>query len=535
MVNETPERDGHGMGTAAPLALQISSLSKSFAGVQVLRDVSVDIRPGEVHALLGQNGSGKSTLIKCLAGVHRPDAATIEVAGRHLPHSMSPNEARKYGLAFVHQDLGLVNDMTVAENLAIGVGFERRGPLISWRAQRQRAARVLGEFGLDISPDALISDLPVTARTLIAIARVFQNREETNLPPLACLILDEPTASLPDNDAGLLFQAIDRVTASGVGVGYVTHRLGEVFQLASRATILRDGVVTATLDVAGLDPRGLFSAIVGRAEVARQRRTSSARDLSAAPVVLKAKGLSGHRVQDASLSLRSGEIVGVAGLAGSGRSELARLLFGAQATSSGSREVNGRALRGGSISRAMAAGVALVPEDRRRDGCVLDMSITENVTLAKLDTNRLGLLDPAKEKRVVRGTIGSFDIRPADPDRALSTLSGGNQQKVVLAKWLARKPRVLILDEPVQGVDVGAKEDIFTMLRVAAAEGVGVLVIDSDFDNLAQLCDRVLVMRGGRLVDELSGRRMNTETMSSSTFGVDDTELIHEVQSKEIV
>ncbi|MFD1714868.1 sugar ABC transporter ATP-binding protein [Amnibacterium flavum] len=508
-----------------PDALTVEHLSKTFSGVTVLNDVSLTIAPGEVHALLGQNGSGKSTLIKALAGVHRPDAGgSVHVAGRPVPSSYPPSDARKFGLAFVHQDLGLIDDMTVAENLAIGTGFERRGLLINGRAQRMRTQTVLDDFGLAISPGATIRELPVTARTLLAIARAFQPSRGANATPLACLILDEPTSALPDNDAELLFAAIERVTAAGVGVGYVTHRLEEVFRIADRATILRDGNRSGTYTVSDMTPASLFTAIVGpkQTDGAVTAPRGSRTGETTSPIVLAAAGLSGRRIQGADLTVREGEIVGVAGLAGSGRSELARLIFGSQASTGGTRRIGARELTSASAREAMDAGVAMVPEDRRRDGCVLTMSVAENITIAKLATNRTGLLDLRRERRQVADAISSFDIRPADPRRAVATLSGGNQQKVVLAKWLARKPSLIILDEPVQGVDVGAKAEIFALLRSTAEAGTGVLVIDSDFDNLANLCDRVVILRAGRIVDELTGSRLTTEDMSRATFGVDD-------------
>jgi ribose transport system ATP-binding protein len=508
-----------------PDALSVASLSKTFSGVTVLKDVSLTIAPGEVHALLGQNGSGKSTLIKCLAGVHRPDAgASMRVAGRALPNAYTPSDSRTYGLAFVHQDLGLIDDMTVAETLAIGTGFETTGFLINPRAQRARAQAILDEFGLAISPNTTIRELPVTARTLLAIARAFQPVRGDDADPLSCLILDEPTAALPDNDAELLFAAIARVTARGVGVGYVTHRLDEVFRIADRATILRDGSEVGTHDVAALTPSGLFTAIVGQrsgdADGAGAERRSPQR-VSSRPV-LEVSELSGRRIRGATMTVEAGEIVGVAGLAGSGRSELARLIFGSQASTGGERRMSGRAVATTSPRSAMDSGIAMVPEDRRRDGCVLTMSVAENLTLAKLTTNALGFLDVRAERARVDAAISSFDIRPADPRRAVGTLSGGNQQKIVLAKWLARSPELMILDEPVQGVDVGAKSDIFRLLRDAAAGGTAVLVIDSDFDNLAVLCDRVVILRDGRIVDELTGDGLTTENMSRATFGVDD-------------
>lgn len=482
-----------------------------------------------MHALLGQNGSGKSTLIKCLAGIHRPDTgAVIDVAGQTLPAAMAPSEAQHYGLAFVHQDLGLLPNMTVAENLAMQTGFTHRGPFITWRAQRRAATAVLESFGLALRPTALVRDLPVTARTLLAIARAFQPGRDSTVP-LRCLVLDEPTAALPDNDAELLFDAIERVRSARVGVVYVTHRLEEVLRIADRATVLRDGQKTATLAARGSSQRQLVQAIIGRPDGDALPESAGAELQSAettGAVALEVSDLAGVRVREATFTIRSGEIVGVAGLAGSGRSELARLIFGAQSRTGGVIRVAGRALPGGvTPKQAMRAGLALVPEDRRREGCVLTMTTAENVTLAQLPTVGPGLLNVRRERRLAVDSIRALDIRPADPKRQIGTLSGGNQQKAVLAKWLNRRPSVLVLDEPVQGVDVGAKADIFTQLRHAVAQGLAVLVIDSDFENLALLCDRVLVLRSGAVVEELAGDRITAARMSAATFGVKDDTL----------
>ena len=511
-----------------PAALTIRNLSKTFAGVRVLSRVDLDVAPGEVHALLGQNGSGKSTLIKCLAGVHRPDPGSdITVAGTSLPGAMIPSEAQRFGLAFVHQDLGLLPGMTVAENLAMHTGFIRRGLLLDVRAQRRATADVLDSFGLDLRANDLVRDLPVTARTLLAIARAFQPGRDS-ATPLRCLVLDEPTAALPDNDAELLFAATERVRSAGVGVVYVTHRLQEVQQIADRATVLRDGVRTTTLAVRGSSRQELVEAIIGRPEGdARPAAPAAPRHdgASAGPAALEVTGLSGARLADVTFSVRAGEIVGLAGLAGSGRSELARLVFGAQPHSAGTVRLSGEDLGAPTPERAMRAGLALVPEDRRRDGCVLTMTTAENLTLAQLPTFGPGFLSLRRERRQVADSMQDLDIRPADPGRKIGTLSGGNQQKAVLGKWLNRRPAVLILDEPVQGVDVGAKADIFAHLRRSAAEGAGVMVIDSDFENLALLCDRVLVLRAGAIVEELTGDRVTAAQMSAATFGVEDDAL----------
>ncbi|WP_187270798.1 sugar ABC transporter ATP-binding protein [Lacisediminihabitans profunda] len=513
------------MNNEARSALQVSGLSKTFTGVRVLDGVSFDVFPGEVHALLGQNGSGKSTLIKCLAGVYRPDhGAEISIAGKPTRPGFPPSGARQLGLAFVHQDLGLIPDMTVAENLALGVGFTTRGGLISWRKQRSLAEQAIDIFDLAVRPDELIRDVPVTMRTLLAIARALQTRTGPNSSELACLILDEPTASLPDNDADILFAALDRVKAQGVGIVYVSHRLDEIFRIADRATVLRNGVKTGSYDIAALDKRALVEIIIGQKPPTTSSSAATSRPSSAAlPDVLRVSNVSGIRIKDLSLTVRAGEIVGVAGLGGSGRSELARLIFGAQERRSGTVQVADTTLPAGSVSAAVEAGVGLVPEDRRRDGCVMSMTVTENMTLVHPPTLTSGFLDLRREKRKVRDSILEFDIRPTDPNTVIGTMSGGNQQKVVLAKWLEVNPKLLILDEPVQGVDIGAKADIYRSLRSASEQGTALLMIDSDFDNLAELCDRVLVIRDGHVAEELVGAQVTSAAMSRATFGIADT------------
>lgn len=507
--------------TAMHSALTVTNMSKTFGSVRVLNGVNLTVRKGEVHALLGQNGCGKSTLIKCLAGVHTPDHGTkIEVNGVQLPSHYPPSDARRHRLAFVHQDLGLLEDLTVAENLALGVGFERVGPLLHIERQHRRAKAVLERFGLAVSPAAHVRDLSVTARTLVAIARALQPADGEDIA-MDCLILDEPTAALPDADAEILFAAVRAARAAGVGVVYITHRLEEVTRIADRATVLRDGETVATFDVAGMTAGQLFTALVGPAVA---RTATSRPERTAGAPVFTAANLSGPRVRDASLYVRRGEIVGIAGLAGSGRSELARLLFGAQHLHTGQRQIDGRALTSGEPRQSMRHGIAMVPENRRRDGCVLSMNVTENLTLSKIPTYRRVFVRRRGEQRDVATAITEMDIRPADPTAAMRSLSGGNQQKVVLAKWLARAPKFLILDEPVQGIDVGAKEEIVSLLDDEAARGTAILVIDSDFTNLERICDRVYVLRAGRIVDELYGDNLTAARMSAATFGVETEE-----------
>lgn len=504
-------------------ALSTRGLTKSFSGRVVLSDLDFDVQRGEIHALLGQNGSGKSTFIKCLAGVYKPDGGEISVAGRVLPRSYPPNAAGKYGLAFVHQDLGLALDMSIADNLGIVRGFHRWGPLVNRRAQQEAAAATLDFLGVTASPLTLVRDLPVTARTLIAIGRAV---DVGDADKLRCLVLDEPTASLPDADAHLLFGAVRQLASLGVGVIYVSHRLEEIERLADKVTVLRDGRRIRTQNVADTTRASMVDEMLGVGAEARADRSADAvgYDYHISPdkrQILKADGLSGPRVSDVSLSVEPGEIVGVAGLAGSGRSELCRLLFGAQRPSGGRVWLGDRTMNRMTMAGAIRHGLAYIPEDRRGQACLMRMSVRENLTLLRPPLRR-GLIDRARERRLASAALDRFDIRPKDGEALVGALSGGNQQKVMLAKWFENLPSVIILDEPVQGVDVGAKAEVFEHLRHVAAGGAAVLLVDSDFDNLSELCSRILIMRHGRLAGELTGDAITTAAITRATFGVSE-------------
>lgn len=504
-------------------ALATRGLTKSFTGRVVLSDLDIDVQRGEIHALLGQNGSGKSTFIKCLAGVYKRDGGEIAVAGRELPRSYPPNAAAKFGLAFVHQDLGLALDMSIADNLGIVRGFHRRGPLVNRRAQHESAARTLDFLGVKASPLTLVRDLPVTARTLVAIGRAIDVGDAAQL---SCLVLDEPTASLPDADAHQLFDAVRQLASLGVGVVYVSHRLEEIERLADKVTVLRDGRRISTHNVADVTRGSLVDEMLGtgtkttagRAEPsvshgyhipADKRRT------------LRVDALSGPRVTDVSFTVEPGEIVGVAGLAGSGRSELCRLLFGAQRARGGRVWLGPEPVDQLSMAAVIRRGLAYIPEDRRGQACLMRMSVRENLTILH-PPRRRGLIDRSGERRLATAAVERFDIRPRDSEASVGTLSGGNQQKVMLAKWFGNMPSVVILDEPVQGIDVGAKAEVFEHLRHVAEGGAAVVVVDSDFDNMSDLCSRVLIMRHGRLVGELAGSAITTAAITRATFGVSE-------------
>lgn len=483
-------------------ALEVRGLSKSFGAQRALKDFDLEVRAGEIHALVGENGCGKSTTVKCLSGYHQPDpGAEIVVAGQPLPVPYGPGQASAYGLSFVHQDLGLVPTLSVAANLTLGRQAETG---FAWRLRERREAEIarglLARLGReDIDPRALVKDLSRAGQTVVAIARCLHNAEEAQV-----MVLDEPTAALPAQEVERLLDALRRAAAEGHGILYISHRLEEVFSVTDRVTILRDGLKVGTYETAGLTQKELVGLMVGRTLEAFYPEMHAPVD--EADVVLRAKDIRGNRVRGVSLSLRRGEVVGVAGLVGAGKSELGRLLFGAQRLTAGELELDGETLDIRSPADAIAKGIALVPADRHREGTHLGLSIVDNVTLPDLaDVRAMRRVPNRRGRSLTASLLDRYDIRPRDPDRPMAALSGGNQQKAVLAKWMHRKPAVLILDDPTQGIDIGAKTQVYGLLEEAASEGMAVLVISEEFEDLSHICDRVLVMRRGQVVAELTG------------------------------
>jgi ribose transport system ATP-binding protein len=479
-------------------SLRIQALTKRFDATLALDRVDLDVRAGEVHALVGHNGSGKSTLIKVLAGFHRPDPGSA-VTLRGMPMAFgSPTASLAAGLRFVHQDLGLVDTLGTVENLALGVGFETGlGGRIRWAEERRSARRRMHALGYDFDVGRPVGELAAAERTGIAIARALQHGEQARV-----LVVDEPTAMLPRHEVQVLFDAIARVRRRGVGVIYVSHRLDEVFSIADRVTVLRDGRRVGTFRVRELDEHRLVELMMGGA-VASSRAASGSGAREAG--LLAVRGLAGNVLSDVSFAAGGGEVVGVAGLTGSGREELLPLLFGALVRRAGEVRVAGTTLPSARPSEAIAAGMALVPGDRHRSGSVTSLSVRENLALTDLrrHTTRFGAVRRRAERAETRRWITSLDIRPADPDAPFMSLSGGNQQKVVLAKWLRVGPHVLLLDEPTQGVDVQAKAIIHHLAREAASRGAAVVIASSDDAELCDVCDRVLVIRDGRVAGEL--------------------------------
>ncbi|MDT3345937.1 sugar ABC transporter ATP-binding protein [Microbacterium aquilitoris] len=471
-------------------------MTKSFAGVRALRGVDLDVRPAEVHCILGQNGAGKSTLIKTLAGVHRPDAGEIRWDGA-IVDIPDPDAGLALGIATMYQELDVVDGLTVAENIFLGHelsrgGFTRRGEA----ARRTRELlRRLGHGSL--SPHAEVGQLSAANKQIVAMARALSHE-------VKLIIMDEPSAVLDSHEVQNLFGVVRELTAAGIAVVYITHRLEEIRQIGDRITVLKDGRTTATgLPVADTPTPDLIRLMTGR-DVANVFPPSSP-PAADAPVVLDVRDLSLRDVfEDVTFRVRAGEVVGLAGLVGSGRSEILETVYGARRATSGTVTVADRPLRRGSVVDAVAAGVGLSPEERKSQGLVLDEPIAMNVTLPSMSRfSRGGFLDFRGERAAAREQIEALELRPADPDRPARTLSGGNQQKILLARWLVHGTRVLLLDEPTRGVDVGARAEIYALIRRLAAEGNAVVVVSSEIEEVIGLADTVLVVAEGRILSTL--------------------------------
>jgi ribose transport system ATP-binding protein len=473
-----------------------------FAGQQALDAVDVSIDRGEIHALLGANGSGKSTLIKILAGYYTPTSGSVQVGGQPLVFG-SARASHAAGLRFIHQDLGLVDTLDVAENLKLGRVYRRRA-WVSTREEHAEARGVLERYGLDIDPSLPVGALSAAQKSMIAIIRAVEGGIEDD----GLLVLDEPTASLPPEEVDDLMRLLKELKSHGVTILYVTHRLPEVFEIADRFTVLRDGRRVATENVRGMTEDGLVELILGKRLVKHDRLTGS----SDHPPVLEVTELQGENVVDISFVARPGEVLGITGLLGSGYESVLGLVFGSTKRTAGNVHVKGQAVASGSPNTAIARGLGYSPADRRNSAGYLAWSVRENITIPRLSfSRRTGHLSRRDEIREARSWIDRLDIRPGQHSAALSTLSGGNQQKVVVGRMLRCHPAALLLDEPTIGVDAGAKTAIYAELSKAAMDGAAVVVASSDTEELAELCDRVLVVAAGRLAGELVGRHTPAE------------------------
>jgi rhamnose transport system ATP-binding protein len=507
-VSAPPETDV-APGPAAPL-LEVRDIEKTFPGVRALSGVSFEVRAGEVHALLGENGAGKSTLIKIISGVYEPDGGSILIGGRETRFT-SPEDAKRAGVATIYQELLLFPELTVAENIFLGHAPRAGMGRIDWRAMRSRAEALLASLEIDdLAANQVVGALSVGNRQRVEILRALSHDARI-------LIMDEPTAALTESDVTRLFDIVRRLRARGVGIVYISHRLDEIFAIGDRVTVLRDGAYVGARNVADTNASELVQMMVGR-------RIDNLFPKTTVPIgapVLEARDIVRHPMtKSVSLTVRAGEIVGLAGLVGSGRSELAQTLFGITPAESGEIRLMGEGVTIRSAEGARSKGIAYVPEDRGVQGLVRPMSVLHNFSLAALGAlSRAGFIDRGAERRMAEEGVQRFRVKTSSVEEIAGRLSGGNQQKIVLGKWLANNPKLLILDEPTRGIDVGAKAEIHRLMSELAGAGVAILMISSELPEVLGMSDRVLVMREGRFVAEFDRAHATSETVAAAMMG----------------
>lgn len=491
----------------------VRGASKAFSGVPVLKDVSIDFQPGQIHSLIGENGAGKSTLLKLMAGVYSPDAGEFILGGNRFS-SLTPAEAQRRGVYLVPQEPRLMPDLSVAENLFLGaIPRGRLGFTVKWSAMNDNAKDLLESVGLTTDPRRLAGELSLAHQQLLECARALAH---------GCRVIffDEPTSPLTAHEVEKLFELLSDLRAHGFSIGFISHRLDEVEALSDRITVLRDGQVIAGFGRGGITRDDLIEAMVGRRLNLAKRPVRE--PLDDRPVVLEVDGIeSAPEVKHISLQVRQGEIVGLAGLVGSGRTELAETLFGLRAASAGQVKIDGRDITGKTPSQCIAAGLVYLAEDRGRNGIFADVDLTRNTTSARIGSlpRALGLLRRKAEQDLALDAVEGMGVRAANMDLSVKSLSGGNQQKVLLARWVSADPIAAIFDEPTRGVDVGAKEGIYDEIERLAKEGLASIVISSELEELVRLCDRVYVVYEGEVVGELGGREVSAESIGNLTVG----------------
>ena len=511
------------MAVAAPAAakvLEIRGLVKKYPGVQALQGVDFEVLEGEVHCLLGPNGAGKSTLIKCVSGAVEPTAGEIIVRGEALPGG-DPAATLGRGVATIYQELDLVEELTVAQSVFLA-HEPRRGPFLDLEKMHRESATLLERLGHGaIDPRARVRALRPAAQQVVSIARALSH-------DVRLLIMDEPSAILDEGEIETLFEVVRRLTAEGVGVVYITHRLDEIRRIGDRVTVLSDGRTAATGIPATTATDELVELMVGR----KVERLYPDRPAGSDEVLLEVRGVRRlPMVRGVSFEVRAGEVLGLGGLVGSGRSELLRLVYGIDEPEEGEVLIEGRRLAPNRPDRAIAAGLGLAPEDRKSQGLLLEWSLTKNVSLADLGRFIHPLLNVREERAAAAEQLRELNTIPDDPDRIVRELSGGNQQKVVLARWLLRHCRVLLLDEPTRGVDVPTKAELYRVIAGLAAAGLGVVMVSSELEELAGICTRVLVMREGELVAEVAGAQATErELLRHAVAPTDSTDFVEEVE-----
>jgi monosaccharide-transporting ATPase len=507
--------------TTAPV-LEVAGVTKRFPGTLALDDVSFALRPGEVHALVGENGAGKSTLIKVLTGVYQPDEGEVRHLGEPVTFKQ-PIDAQRAGISTIYQEVNLVPLMSIAGNVFLGREPRTKAGLVDWSRMYADARELLKGYGITDDVKRPLHTLAVGAQQMVALARAVSTDAKV-------VIMDEPTSSLEPREVETLFEVLNRLHAEGIAIVYVSHRMDELYRVCDSVTVLRDGRVVHSGPLKDLPRIELVSKMLGR-EIKQIREEGvtafgEEHEVEREPL-LKAEGLSGMRkLHDVSVSIRPGEVVGLAGLLGSGRSETARAIVGAFPLDGGTVLLAGKPLKRGKIKAAMRAGIALLAEDRKTDGIIPNLSVRENIVLAALPTlSPFGLVSKAKQDKIVKIFMDRLRIKAASPEQKVSELSGGNQQKVLLARWLATGPKILLLDEPTRGIDVGAKAEVQSLIDELAQEGLGVLLISSELEELIDGSDRVVVLRDGSVVGELTGDRITEQNVLTAIAAEGDNDV----------
>jgi ABC-type sugar transport system ATPase subunit len=476
--------------------LQMKNISKTFPGVKALDDVTLEVKPGEVHALIGENGAGKSTLIKILAGIYSADSgARFYFEGKEAGIS-KPIDATLKGISIIYQDLSLFPNLSVAENLYIGRDSNSRSlKKIDWKKVQEIAKRALKELDVQIDLNTTVEKLSIAQQQLVEIARALAFEAKL-------IVMDEPTSSLSEGEVEKLYKVINNLKAKGISIIFVSHKLKELFTVSDRFTVLRDGKYVGTYDTQALSEEKLINLMVGRQVLYEKNKGG----VKTGETIFEVKGLSKDgNFKDISFELKKGEVLGITGLVGSGRTELAQAIFGINRPYTGEIKINGQKVSIKSSEDAVKKGIAYIPESRKTQGLILEQSIINNISLPvlKMLRNAFGLINRKKEVDLANNYIKTLDVRPAIPNMKTGQMSGGNQQKVVIGKWLSTKPKVLIIDEPTNGIDIGAKTEIHKLLRKLASEGMGVIVISSELPEVLSVSDRILVMKHGRIAGEL--------------------------------
>ena len=494
--------------TRAPV-VRFRNVSKEFPGVLAVDSVDLEIMPGEVHVVAGENGAGKSTLMKLLSQVERPSGGEVEISGEPVEYH-GPRYAQTLGVAMVYQEFALASHLSIAENLYMGREPGRFG-FVNRRAETQEASGLLERVGLHTDPDRVVMGLTVAEMQRVEIAKALAIDAKV-------VIMDEPTATLAEKEIEDLFEVIRDLTSQGIAILYISHRLDEIFRIADRVTVMRDGKIVDTLPIDELDEDRLVRLMVGRDIGNLYPKT----EVEIGDVVLRAEGISrGHVLKHCSFEVRAGEILGFAGLVGAGRTELARAVFGADRIDSGKVELDGQTLRIRSPQNAIDAGIGYLTEDRKGEGLALQLGVDQNITLAHLPTH-FGLINLAEERRIARRRRAELNIRTPSIRRRVQVLSGGNQQKVVVARWLETRARVLFFDEPARGIDVGAKAEMFSLIEDLAKEGRAIVLISSYLPELLNMCDRILVMHEGEVAGEIPRGEFSEERVMALAAGMEE-------------